>query len=111
MATPEYDIEDITLQIEASMEVLVNSYADEKCWITHYGANDIHPKNLVYQICVQTDEERNKLHRNVDLMKALRQLLITHNYPASGRDGVYINYESQETVDRDSHGNWRHHWQ
>ena len=100
----------VTAKVEREIKKIVSKRIEEKHWVTHYGANDIHPKHLVYWICVQSDEEKNKLREDKELMKQLRELLTTHNYPEEGRDGVYIDFESQETVDRESDGHWWHHW-
>ena len=108
--TPVSKIEKITLEIKEAMDALIANYAQEKHSITHYGADDIHPRHLVYWICVDSDEEKERLIRDNGLYKELRKLLVTHDYPISGRDEVHIGFESQETVDRESNGNWYHHW-
>ncbi len=105
------NIEDITCRIEQAIQALASQMTTEVVWTTHYGANDIHPKHLVYWICVESEQERQKLSTNQQLKNDLRALLVTHNYPIEGRAGVRIGFESQEAVDRDSGGNWRHHWQ
>jgi hypothetical protein len=105
------NIEDITDRIEAAIQALVSPQTTEPVWVTHYGANDIHPKHLVYWICVASEQERQKLSTNQQLNHDLRALLVTHDYPIEGRAGVRIGFESQAAVDRDSGGNWRHHWQ
>lgn len=103
-------IEALTLRIEKAIESLTASETKEKFWVTHYGANDIHPKHLVYWICVQSDAEKERLQTDSDLYRRLRRLLVEHDYPISGRSEVHIGFESQETVDRESGGNWYHHW-
>ena len=104
------DIQKTTERIEKAIEKRVSKEIEEKHWVTHYGANDIHPKHLVYWICVQTDALKDRLDRDAALNKELRELLSEFNYPISGRNEVYIGFESQETVDRESSGNWWHHW-
>ena len=104
------EIEKVTLNIESDIKKMISDYCEEKFWVTHYGANDIHPKHLVYWVCVKTDKEKNKLDRDPELMRNLKSLLRKHNYPLSGRDEVFIGYESQETVDRESNGHWWNHW-
>ncbi|MGD1907995.1 MAG: hypothetical protein ACFB0C_18675 [Leptolyngbyaceae cyanobacterium] len=105
------NIEKVTDRIENAISARVSQATTESFWVTHYGANHIHPKHLVYWICVQSEQERRKLSRDQPLNEALRTLLVTHNYPAEGRTGVRIGFESQEAVDRESGGNWRYHWQ
>jgi hypothetical protein len=103
-------IQEVTLRIEEAMKTLAAAEVKEKFWVMHYGANDIHPKHLVYWICVQSDAEKKRLEEDVGLNRRLRSLLTEYQYPISGRDEVHIGFESQETVDRESRGNWWHHW-
>jgi hypothetical protein len=104
------DIKALTNAIEQELSSIVSEYVSEPFGITHYGANDIHPKHLVYWICVKTDGEKRKLQADKALRKKLRQVLVDFEYPAEGRKGVHIGFESQQTVDRESKGNWYHHW-
>ena len=104
------DIKHVTERIEAAMWSLMSTKAAEKCSVTHYGANHIHPKHLVYWICVQSDAEKKRLTNDVELNRKLRSLLVDYDYPLAGREDVFIGFESQETVSRDSGGNWWHHW-
>ena len=97
-------------RIQRAIERLAKTSAREPAWVTHYGAFDIHPRHLVYWICVKTDAERNRLRADEGLAARLRQTLVDYDYPWEGRDEVHIGFESQETVDRDSGGNWFHHW-
>lgn len=104
------NIAHLTEEIKVAIKDLVMTVVQEDVWVTYYGANDVHPKHLVYWICVQSDAEKRRLQNDQALYTNLRQLLTTHNYPSSGREGVRIGFESQETVDRVSNGNWWHHW-
>ncbi len=110
MNPPHQDIKSVTLRIEEAIKQLMSAETREKFWVTHYGANEIHPKHLVYWICVNSDAEKSRLERDASLLARLRELLILHHYPESGRDGVFIGFESQQTVSRESKGNWYHHW-
>jgi hypothetical protein len=75
-----------------------------------YGAYDINPKHLAYWICVQTDKMKDELRENIELNNTLRTLLEKHEYPKDSQKAVHIGFESQETVDRESKGNWYHHF-
>lgn len=104
------DIKKITEKAQSLISQIIKDEVQEKHWVTHYGANDIHPKHLVYWICVQSDKERDRLTSDKQLTKRLRDTLNVVNYPEEGREFVFIGFESQETVDRESNGNWWHHW-
>lgn len=104
------ELKEITERIEKAIAGTIRGVADEPYSVTHYGANDIHPKHLVYWICVQSDAEKRRLQKDAALSRRLRSLLTEHKYPESGRNEVHIGFESQETVDRESGGNWWQHW-
>ena len=103
-------IERVTALVERAIADEVGRHAKEKFWVTHYGANDIHPKHLAYWIVVRSDQEKRRLEADSALMAVLRSLLMKYDYPIEGRDWVHIGFESQETVDRESDGNFYHHW-
>jgi hypothetical protein len=100
----------VTQQIEDAIKQAMAQETRERFWVTHYGANEINPKHLVYWICVHSDKEKVRLEHDAVLLARLRELLILHHYPESGCAGVFIGFESQQTVDRQSGGNWWHHW-
>jgi hypothetical protein len=108
--TARDEIKEVTVRIEKAIDVVIRGATREKHWVTHYGANYIHSKHLVYWICVQSDAEKKRLQDDSDLYRRLRSLLAEHKYPIGGRSEVHIGFESQETVDRESGGNWWHHW-
>lgn len=98
------------LDIKEDIKKKVSSICTEKLWIDWYGAYEIDPKYLVYWICVETDVMKLKLKADNQLMNDLRYLLQKHKYPTESIDSVIIDVESQETVDRESKGNWYHHF-
>lgn len=110
MNVPDQNIKSVTLRIEEAIKQLMSAETREKFWVTHYGANEIHPKHLVYWICVPSDAEKARLESDVMLLARLHELLVLHQYPERGRGGVFIGFESQQTVDRESKGNWWYHW-
>ena len=79
-------------------------------FILHYGANWIDPKYLVIWICVKTDTERVILNDDVELIAEAKKELVKNGYPAHVMNEIHIGAESQETVDRESGGNWWHHF-
>jgi len=106
----EPSIQSVTKTIQSALARGVAASAREKSWVTYYGANDIHPRHLVYWICVESDAEKERLVADTALYAELRGLLTRYNYPTEGRDEVHIGFESQETVNRESGGNWWQHW-
>jgi len=98
------------LDIKDEIISIVGRASIESFRVDWYGEYKINPKNLVFWICVESDSARDKLRSNSVLNAELRQLLETHGYPVSARNDVYIGFESQETVSRDSNGDWFRHF-
>lgn len=98
------------LKIKTEMRKIITSLCKEKFWIDWYGAYEINPKNLVYWICVESDNQRDLLKSNIELQKELKDLLVKQNYPYDAIKHIKINIESQETVDRESEGSWYYHF-
>lgn len=82
----------------------------ERVVVTHYGAIDIHPKHLVIWIVVDSDREKARLASDAALMQRLRGFLAAFEYPVEGRDHAHIGFESVETVNRESGGDFWRHW-
>jgi hypothetical protein len=97
------------LEIEDGMKTRVASVCPEPFWIWWFGAFRLSHKNLAYWICVKTDATKLTLKSDSLLQKDLRELLAVNNYPEEARLSVFIDFESQETVDRESQGNWYAH--
>ena len=98
------------LDVRDEMKNIVSKVCDEDVRIDWFGAYDISPKHLVFWICVQTDKTKEKLIANKELYLQLHGLLEKYNYPQEARKSVFIGFESQETVERESDGNWYHHY-
>jgi hypothetical protein len=96
--------------IERALLATARAASREEVSVVYYGVFDIHPKHLVYWICVKTDAEKHRLQADTNLMQQLRDFLVLYNYPPEGRDFVTIGFESQETVDRESDRHWWYHW-
>jgi hypothetical protein len=107
---PKRSLKRKILEIKESIQPIVRPICDERLWVSYYGAYDIDPKHLVFWICVQSDNMKSKLRSDEQLVKQLRSLLDKHDYPQQARASVIIDFESQETVDRESNGNWYAHF-
>ncbi len=105
----ENSIKGKILRIKDDMERLIMPVCKEKFWIECYGAHQIDPKNLAFWICVQADKTKERLESESDLLNTLRLLLVKYNYPEKARAHVHIGFESQDTVDRESNGDWYLH--
>lgn len=96
-------------RIESSIERLVLDQGFEpKVW--SFGAYYIDPKYLVFVVGVTTDEAKETLKQSDNFNASMRALLGTFNWPKQARENVVFSIESQETVDRDSNGNWWYHY-
>lgn len=103
-------IDEVTHRVKDAIADEMAHRTREKFWVTHYGANHIHPRHLVYWIVVQSDREKARLMQDAALARFLRGILETLDYPAEGRDGVMIGFESHETVDREARGDFWGYW-
>jgi hypothetical protein len=107
---PKKSIKRKIIDIEEDVKIEIKSVFKERFWINRYGAYKIDPKYLVLWICVETDEQKLKLKSNKILKSKWNNILIKNNYPESARPFVCFDFESQETVERESNGNWFEHF-
>ncbi len=75
-----------------------------------FGAYEIDPKNLVFVVGVSTDLEKESLRANKVFQSDTRNLLAKYNWPLDSRTHIQFEIESQETVDRETNGNWWYHF-
>jgi hypothetical protein len=92
------------------IKLIIHPICKEKFWIEWYGAYDIDPKNLVLWICVESDKVKSEFESNSKLLEELRETFLKNNYPEQAIPFIHIGFESQETVDRESNGNWYNHF-
>lgn len=103
-------IEQLVIRIQQAMQAIVEGESGERAWVTYSGAVSIDPRHLSYCVCVETDAEKKRLESRWPLRNRLFGLLVENGFPDDCRDSVRILFESQETVDRESGGNWYRHW-
>jgi hypothetical protein len=96
--------------IKKDFEIIVSKACSEKFSVLHYGEYKINPKHLVFWITVATDNMKSKLSNDTTLNNELRSVLIQYDYPEEAINDVHIGFESQETVDRESNGDWYLHF-
>ena len=75
-----------------------------------FGAYYIDPKHLVFVVGVSTDHEKASLKNSPDFGAQMRGLLDKYNWPIAARSAVSFDVESQETVERETDGNWWYHY-
>jgi hypothetical protein len=66
-------------------------------------------KVSVFVIAVQTDRERDRLRADQQLSEQFKQALVRVDWPEAARPHVEFEIESEETVKRESGGNWWAH--
>jgi len=103
---PKNNIKRKILDIKDEIRKEASKITSEKVRVDYFGAYDIDPKNLAFWICIESDKEKNKLKSDALLMNIFQNLLIKYNYPKSAVGFVFIDFQSQETIDREYEGNW-----
>ena len=97
------------LDIKVDLKKIVRKKCRERVWVMWHGAYYIDPKHLAYIAIVRSDAMKDKLNSDVELNKAMRELMIKHDYPKEAIPEVYMGFESDETIKRDSGGDyWLH---
>ena len=95
---------------EKAMKALLQARGFSKTRLIHYGAVDIHPNNLAIWVIVQTDEVKNRMISDPDLLATCGEILAGQGYPGSSMEFIHIGVESEETINRESAGNWYLHF-
>jgi hypothetical protein len=97
------------LRIEVAIKQILRSRGIEP-HVWSFGAFYLDPKFLVFVVGVQTDAEKERLKSDPVFSGLLKNLLSLRNWPSSAREHVVFDIESQETVDRETNGNWWYHY-
>ncbi|TSJ44119.1 hypothetical protein FO440_08070 [Mucilaginibacter corticis] len=96
--------------IKQDLKKIVSNVCDEPIVVLSYGVYDIKPEHLIIWITVESDKMKKWLKSNNALNVDIRKLLDIYDYPQEARDKVIIDFESQQTVDRESEGDWHLHF-
>lgn len=98
-------------QIVKEIKILFRQSYHHRFWIEYYGSYlfDTSPKHLVVLICVDSDEIKTELKLNIQFMDSIIEIFRIHNYPEEAWPFLIIDFESQETVNRESNGDWYLH--
>jgi len=75
-----------------------------------FGAYYIDPKHMVFVVGVETDEEKRRLRGSDSFRTEVRRLLERFAWPEEARQHVVFDIESEETVQRETRGNWWYHY-
>lgn len=97
--------------IKRAVKTKINKVCKENFWIDIYGSYYLCPNNLVLLIAVQTDSLKSDLILNQGLKKSIEDIFIKHQYPNNSIGKIQIYFESQETVNNESKGDWHLHLQ
>ncbi len=96
-------------RIEAGIKSLLHKN-EIKPFVWSFGAYYIDAKHMVFVVGVPLDSEKDKLKVDSEFQNDLRALLDKYNWPIKARNHVAFKIESEETVDRESEGNWWYHY-
>lgn len=96
-------------RIEARIKYLLRQVGIKPV-VWSFGAYDIDPKHLVFVVGVPTDKQKNNLKADNLFCDNIKFLLEKYNYPITARKHIVFDIESQETVDRETNGNWWYHY-
>ncbi len=97
------------IRIEHDIKEIVLKRGVGDFWLWRFGVYNINPKHLAIWVCVKDDITKENLKSDIELIPNIKNLFYKHGYPSEAVEEVYVGIESQETVDRQSKGNWYLH--
>lgn len=104
------ELEQAIRQTEADIVNQVQRLGVRHAQCYHYGALDIDPGYLAIWIIVNTDADKAALNHNQAMLDSFKRRLVENGYPSRALPSIHIGAESQETIDRESQGNWYYHF-
>jgi len=90
--------------IGRDLKRLVREVATEEFRVRQSGDD----KDLVYDVCVVSDAEKQRLASDSQLSARLSALPARYRYPRKAR--LHIEFQSQETIDREYDGKWHYYF-
>jgi hypothetical protein len=96
-------------RIESALKQLVRAQGF-KAMVWSFGAYWIDPKHMDFVVGVSTEKNKLELKSNRNFVLAMAEVLERFNWPLEARAAVTFDIESQESVDRESDGNWWYHY-
>lgn len=94
-----------TVEVERLVQELARTRF-ECAKVFSFGSTEIDHKYFAVWITVDTDAQRDELANDPVFHDELVEILHQAHYPEAAIPQVGFAFESQETVDRNLHGNW-----
>jgi hypothetical protein len=92
-------IDDVASSVAEGIQALVASHAKEE--------SDVIRFYTLFTVRVQTDVEKKRFASDSTFLRQAKEFLDKHASPFAHL--IEIHFESRETVDRESDGNWLRH--
>ena len=103
-------LERLISNIKGDLRNLLKDYTKEKVNIYDYGITPTNLNNFALCIIVASDAEKQRLFQLSTLNETIWGIFKKRNYPIDAIQNVQIKYESRETIQRESKGNWNYHF-
>lgn len=102
-------IKDLVKVIKKDVKYIVSETTQERYDVFTYGSYLFGENGLCILISVNTDKERDRLKDDAKFFRRVSSSLVLRDFPEEARSRVVVWVESQETVDRESKGDWYQH--
>lgn len=102
-------IKDLVQVIKKDVKYIVSETTQERYDVFTYGSYLFGENGLCILISVNTDKERDRIKADAKFFRRVSSSLVLRDFPEEARGRVVVWVESQETVDRESKGDWYQH--